>query len=312
MTETSQSAPIALTVAIPTYCRERVLLDTVRYLRSLPAPPAEILLLDQTPQHEADTEAELVAMAAEGVINWVRLKVPSIPQAMNQGLLRASHDLVLFLDDDIRPDPALIAAHLRAHEASPGGIVAGRVLQPWHGGKADPVDSGRFGFNSESSREVEEFMGGNFSINRHAAIAQGGFDENFVRVAYRFEADFALRWRRAGGRIRYESGALIHHLKANDGGTRVFGDYLRTAIPAHSVGEYYFALVNRPDGWLRTLFGRPVRAIATRHHLRRPWWIPSTLVAEVGGIFWAAALVARGRRLISNDTDTVGSKPLSE
>ena len=294
---------VTLTVAIPTYRRERVLLETVSYLRSLAVPPGEILLLDQTQQHDPETESALGTMADAGAITWVRLTIPSIPQAMNQGLVRARHDLVLFLDDDIRPDPELIAAHLRAHQESPGGIVAGRVLQPWHGGKADPADARRFGFNSESSREVDEFMGGNFSVNRHDAIAQGGFDENFVRVAYRFEADFALRWRRAGGRIRYAAGALIHHLKASDGGTRVFGDYLRTAIPAHSVGEYYFALVNRPPGWLRTVFGRPMRAIATRHHLRRPWWIPSTLVAEVGGILWALVLMFRGRRLISNVAD---------
>lgn len=293
-----ESTATALTVAIPTYRRGQVLIETVRYLLALDRPPAEILLLDQTPQHAPETERELSSFAAAGRIRWIRLAIPSIPQAMNQGLLLAAHDLVLFLDDDIRPDADLIAAHLRVHARRPGMIVAGRVLQPWHRGQWDAAGA-RFGFNSTGARDVEEFMGGNFSVDRRQALALGGFDENFVRVAYRFEADFALRWRRSGRSIRYADDALIHHLKAVDGGTRVFGDYLRTAMPAHSVGEYYFLVANRPPGWILGLVRRPLRAVRTRHHLRRPWWIPVTLMGEFSGFLWGLWLGLRGRRLRS-------------
>lgn len=299
----------AVTVAIPTYQREQVLLDTVRFLLALDLPAAEILLLDQTPHHDPQTDRELSSLAAEGKIRWVRLAVPSIPQAMNQGLLLAANDLVLFLDDDIRPDSDLIGAHLRVHARSPGKIVAGRVLQPWHAGQWDATGT-RFGFNSIGARDVEEFMGGNFSVDRQHALALGGFDENFVRVAYRFEADFALRWRRSGRSIRYADDALIHHLKAVDGGTRVFGDYLRTAMPAHSVGEYYFLLINRPSGWFRGLLRRPLRAVRTRHHLRRPWWIPVTLLGELSGFLWGLWLSLRGRRLrFRNESPSALARP---
>ena len=33
-------------------------------------------------------------------------------------------------------------------------------------------------------------MGGNFSVRRRFALTLGGFDEQFVGAAYRFEADF--------------------------------------------------------------------------------------------------------------------------
>jgi len=36
-------------------------------------------------------------------------------------------------------------------------------------------------------------MGGNFSVKRDLALRLGGFDENFVHVAYRFEAEFCDR-----------------------------------------------------------------------------------------------------------------------
>ena len=80
-------------------------------------------------------------------------------------------------------------------------------------------------------------MGGNFSLSRIAALEIGGFDENFVRVAYRFEAEFAYRWRRSGRCIRYEAAGLIHRLKIGSGGTRTFGDHLTTLRPDHSWGH---------------------------------------------------------------------------
>ena len=43
---------------------------------------------------------------------------------------------------------------------------------------------------------------------------------------------------------------------------------------------------------------RPLRAVRTRHHLRRPWWIPLTLAAEFGGFVWALGLRFRDQKLI--------------
>ena len=34
---------------------------------------------------------------------------------------------------------------------------------------------------------INDFMGGNFSVRREIALKLGGFDEQFVSVAYNFE-----------------------------------------------------------------------------------------------------------------------------
>jgi GT2 family glycosyltransferase len=288
---------------IPTYCRGQVLLATIGYLLGLETRAQEILVIDQTPEPEAEVAATLDAWEQERKIRRVRQSRPSIPKAMNRGLLEARHDIVLFLDDDIIPDAKLVEAHLAAHENRPGGIVTGRVLQPWHDGRPDPPDRSPFGFNALEPRYVDEFMGGNFSLRRKAALALGGFDENFVRVAYRFEAEFAHRWRRAGGPIWYEPAALIHHLKAEEGGTRSFGEHLTTFKPDHAVGAHYFFLRTRGlPAALKASLERLVRSVLTRHHLHRPWWIPVTLVAELSGMGWALVLAIRGPRYIASET----------
>lgn len=290
---------LPITVAIPTYRREQVLIDTIRSLLDLEQRPEEILVIDQTAEHTSVTAASLRQWNESGEIRWHRLAQPSIPRAMNQGLLSARFDIVLFVDDDIVPFPDLVAAHIDAHEQG-HRLVAGRVLQPWDEDTAGTSWSARR-FASTESRDIDEFMGGNFSVRRKDAIEAGGFDENFVRVAYNFEREFADRWRTRGGRIQFVPAAAIRHLKAESGGTRTFGDHLTTLLPAHSVGNYYYLLRSKnATGRAREFFGRPLRSIATRHHLRRPWWIPVTLVAELSGMAWAVLLNMRGPRYCSD------------
>jgi GT2 family glycosyltransferase len=283
-----------ITVAIPTYNRGQVLIDTLRDLLTLEPRAEEILLLDQTPRYDTALESQLRHWDTSGQIHWLRLPEPSIPHAMNQGLLAASQDIVLFLDDDIRPEPGLLQAHLDAHRGHDATLVAGRVIQPWQEG----VDFSRdvdFHFASLKPLWVDDFMGGNFSIRRGVALSLGGFDENFVKVAYRFEAEFAYRLRRAGHHIYYEPAACLHHLKATAGGTRLFGHHLTTFKPDHAVGDYYYIL-RTWTGWgsLGAFIGRPLRAIINRHHLRRPWWIPASLLAEIAGMIWAFRLSRLG------------------
>jgi glycosyltransferase involved in cell wall biosynthesis len=283
-------APV--TIAIPTYRREQVLLETIHSLLALPTVAVEILVLDQTEQHEPATLQALDTLHRDHSIRWLRLSPPSIPCAMNTGLLEASQPLVLFVDDDIRPEPELVSAHVAAHAAHAGGLVAGRVIQPWEEG----VDlSGLDSFARTRSGTIDEFIGCNFSVRRDLALQLGGFDENFVRVAYRFEAEFAHRYRRQGLAIHFEPGACVHHLKVTGGGTRTFGEHLLTYRPDHSVGAYYYGLRTRT---LREFMMRPIRAVATRYHLRHPWRIPASLVAELGGMLWAMGLYLRGPKYV--------------
>lgn len=287
----------AVTVVIPTYRRGRLLMSTITGLGSLAAPPVEILVVDQTERYDPQTERALADAAERGMFRWLRLTAPSIPGAMNRGLREATQQLVLFLDDDIEPGAALVEAHVRAHANAAHVIVAGRVIQPWHVDGRMPMT----GFASTAGGLLDEFIGCNFSVRRDWALGLGGFDERFVRVAYRYEAEFAARSRQAGGSIWFEPSAVVHHLKVETGGTRTFGNHLRTASPAHAVGEYYYLLRSRPPRWERHLLTRPWRSVSTRHHMMRPWWIGPTLMAEVLGLAWAVSLWARGPKLLRGE-----------
>ena len=295
---------LPISIVIPTYQREQVLLDTLQYLLALPSRASEIIVVDQTKRHADSTESSLAALAAAGQIHWIRVEWASIPKAMNRGLCLATQPLVLFLDDDIRPDSQLVAAHIEAHRVHPDIIAAGRVLQPWHMGKDFAADD-HFHFASLNPCVIKEFMGGNFSIQKDSALSLGGFDENFVQVAYRFEAEFAHRFVLSGREIRFVPQACIDHLKSAEGGTRAHGKLLTTMRPSHSVGNYYFMLRTKP--WWKSLammFWLPFRAVATRHHLRNPWWILPSFIAEIRGVWWAMRLFVGGPSYIKRGVGT--------
>jgi GT2 family glycosyltransferase len=287
----------AVSVVIPTYQRERVLLDTLGYLLALATKPAEIVVVDQTVCHLDDTDGELKRLQEEGLIRWIRLTKPSIPRAMNTGLEQALCEVVLFLDDDIVPSEGLIRVHQDAHSSGEHDIVVGQVLQPGERPMEAGGSFGPFRFNSNLRQVVPGVMAGNLSVRRSKALSLGGFDENFVRAAYCFETEFADRARQAGEHILFEPAASIRHLKATEGGTRVWGEHLRTIRPGHSVGAFYYLLRSpRVGNRMLGLLYRPLRAIRTKHHLQRPWWIPVTLIAEMLGLLWAVGLFLRGPR----------------
>jgi len=285
-----------ITVVIPTYNRGAIVVETLRRLFALTPPADAIIVVDQSPE----ANPELARWQSEGMIRHLRLDAPSIPHAMNVALQEASTPLVLFLDDDIEPSPTLIAAHAESHRDHGATAVVGQILQPGEvPTRVDqPVDDLEFRFHSDRGRFLTNVMAGNLSVDRERALAIGGFDENFIGAAYRFETEFAIRLAAAGGTIWFEPRASIHHLKLATGGLRSFGDHRSTASPVHSAGDYYFAILHRPPLW-RYALTRIRRNVATRYHLRHPWAIPTKLVGEWRGLLLARRLARRGPRLLT-------------
>ena len=299
---------VDVTVAIPTFGREGVLLDTIRHLLDQRCRAAELLIVDQTPKHENATRQTLDEWDQAGAIRWLQLARPSITAAMNTALREAKSPIVLFIDDDIVPNPDLVGLHAKCHQENDVWAVTGQVLQPGESAcDAQPPDRGNglvadldFPFNSTRQCDVRSCMAGNLSVRRDRALGIGGFDENFRGVAYRFETEFARRIWHNGGRVLFEPAASIRHLRSNDGGTRIHGNHLASGSPTHGVGDYYFALLH---GWngetILYIARRIVREVSTRFHLKHPWWIPVKLVGEMRAILWACRLVRQGPRLIT-------------
>jgi GT2 family glycosyltransferase len=282
----------AISVVIPTYRREQVLLDTLHLVLPLLRPGDELLVVDQTTQHEPAVEQRLQELAGAGAIHWVRRDRPHICAAMNAGAGRARGDFLLFLDDDVIPAESLLEVHRRtlaAADAPPA--ICGQVLQPWNERPVERVTDFGVEFDAAYNQacDIVSLMAGNFGIRRTTYMQVGGMDERFFGPCYRLEMELSHRiFRRTGRKVRFVPEASIRHLQAGGGGSRAFGTKDTWGHIGGSVGDYYFALRSLPAWAVVKHCGRRlVRAPLNRETVKKPWLIPSLFVREIVALGWA-------------------------
>ena len=301
-----------ISIVIPTYNREEVLIQTLSDLLMLKHRALEIIVVDQSLRHGVEVTKSLSNMHESGDIRWLKLTTPSIPNAMNIGAIEALGEVVLFVDDDILTRSNLVRQHALRYLKSEVRGVAGQVIQSWEQElspdegsyrKGDTHDPDAFMFNSAIATTVRRFIGCNISFKREDFLAIGGFDNNFSKVAYRYESESAERFVASGRVLVFEPKASIQHLKEKSGGTRSYGNHLTSIKASHSVGMYYYFLVvkNQQARW-RRFIKSPFTSCATRFHLKNPWYIPITFISQISGMIWAIYLRLNGQKLLTPAT----------
>jgi glycosyltransferase involved in cell wall biosynthesis len=287
---------LSISVVLPTFKRERLLVETIDALLPLLRPGDEIVVIDQTPVHDAETQAALTGWAHRREIRWFQKTKPSQGEAMNAAAWLATGDILLFLDDDIQPSPSLLEAHRVVHEKdSTVPAVCGQVLQPWNERPVSQVRGFELRFDTAYAQRAEiiSLIGANFSMRRSRFIELGGMDENYWGSNYRNDAELAYRIvTRSKRRIMFIPEAGVRHLLA-PGGNRAFGAKDSWGGIGGSIGDYYFALRRLSFAaatWhcLRRLLKEPVN----RYTVRRPWLIPSLYLREAVAFGRAAGRIA--------------------
>lgn len=309
----------SLAVVIPTYCRGTLLLETVDNLLTQADPPDEIILVDQTQYVEGDVVAsQLKKLDSFGAVIWILLDKPSITRAMNTGLQIATSNHVLFLDDDVRFNEDFIQNHRNAINKHNCPAHVGQVIQPWqsqivlsdyHSEPGLEQDLA-FSFHSNKSANIANCMAGNLCVDRTMAIEAGGFDEQFKGAAYRFETEFCRRLIRHADRYFYfEPQATLYHMHYPTGGTRAEANHLTSTSPNHSLGDYYFALLEGQGLERYRYIGRRFcRSVLSKFYLKKPWYLPFRVLAEIRGLIGAIACIIDGPKRIDNASDLTSSR----
>lgn len=242
--------PPRVSIIIATYQREKVLCDTIEQVLAEDYPDFEVIVVDQTDQHEPTTDRRLSDVDER--IRYIRLSEPNLTAAENVGIREATGEVVLFLDDDVRIEPGLIAAHAANYADDRWVGVAGMITHD----DQPPTrrlprictfsKAGWFFFIHNYNRRVEVRVarGANMSFRRSVLLEVGGIDEGLTENAVHWEIDLCSRVLAAGGRIVHDPAARVHHLKHPRGGARMgralprsfFVNYVRALwrhVPKH-------------------------------------------------------------------------------
>ncbi|HEY3493276.1 MAG TPA: glycosyltransferase family 2 protein [Polyangiaceae bacterium] len=210
------SLPVELSVVVPTYNRRvrlgRVLAALER--QSLPAASFEVIVVDDGSTD--DTSAWLAARQFPFALRSSRQENGGPARARNAGVELARAALVLFLDDDVVPEPELLAEHLKSHEGAPEVAVIGTMESlehyehPWVAWEQAQLEKQYTAMGrGEWEPTYRQFWTGNASLPKRHIVEAGGFDPEYRRAE---DIELAMRMRDRGLGFRFNPRARgLHH-----------------------------------------------------------------------------------------------------
>ena len=254
--------PTTVSVVICTLNREEPLIHVLELLKDQTVSPLEILVVDQSAEHQPATLNYLKDNRDR--VRLLTMTPPSMTAARNLARREARGDLILFLDDDVLFYPTLVQNHLENFQDPNLGAVSGKVLYdgseenefPW---AARITRSGKYlrNFTTNQRCPVPTLYGCNMSIRRDVLEAVGEFDLNLWGNFLWEDVDYALRIRKHGYQILYDPRAAVFHVMAQKGGSRNLlpRQYMESTI----FNDWYFFFKYLPAGFWPFLLYRQKR-----------------------------------------------------
>ncbi|MBD3390435.1 MAG: glycosyltransferase [Chitinivibrionales bacterium] len=247
-------------VVIPTLNRGAELCAALDDILTQDYPDFEVIVVDQTTTHPPDIASRLESYTKH--IRYFQFHPPGVVTACNEGVRRATGDIVILVDDDVRVrSPRFIDAHARNYADAGVGGIAGQIMHdrqttprrpdPRYGRRLLPWMFLRL--DTAHRHDIETGGAGNLSFRRTIWEELGGFDEHFAGNAYRWESDFCFRLRARGYRLVFDPTASLEHLYAAvRGGGCENHRLFETGPAAHAYlrmffqNNLYFCLKNCP------------------------------------------------------------------
>jgi GT2 family glycosyltransferase len=205
----------SFSVVIPTYQRRDLVCDAVRALCGITYKGAVEIIVVVDGSIDG-TAAALKSLNCARPLRVIEQENRGLAGARNRGAAEARGDLLLFLDDDMIPEPDIIEQHARSFRNG-ADAVAGEFIEP-----AGPLAGFQTpGIARAKSSQIEasiatpfEVFGGHMSVRRSAFESVSGFDESFTRDGRYGYEDFDLAYRLMRHfSVRRNPNAVSHHRK---------------------------------------------------------------------------------------------------
>ena len=226
-------------VVIPTKNRSALLAETIERVESqtIPKDHYEVVVIDNNSTDDTRAVLEQKSRIYSN-FKFDFQKKPGAAATRNGGIRLANSDLILFIDDDVQAEPALVQAHLDCHSKNPNTSVIGAVSMPW-GDTADPFlkylrDHRILNPYTPSKGPIDfsYYHTCNVSTPTQALLDVGCFNENFNMYGME-DIELGYRLERAGCRMVFASDARAVHYRFPD-----YHDFIeRSEQAGYSLGQ---------------------------------------------------------------------------
>lgn len=214
-------------IVIPTHNRAGELRETLESLAALAcAEPWEVVVADNNCTDDTGGVVRDAAARFPVPLRYVFERVPGRSAALNAGISRASGEILVTIDDDVRVEPDYLDHVGRAFATLPCDYIGGRVLPLWRGRRPDwlpehrtrhwaviaLVDEGPEPFEWTTMLPI----GANFAMTRRAFEAVGPWNNAVGRKAGTLLGqevrEWCLRARDKGLRGYYAPASVVRHV----------------------------------------------------------------------------------------------------
>jgi glycosyltransferase involved in cell wall biosynthesis len=205
----------AVSVIIPTYQRRDLVLAAVQSLLLQTIAPLEIIVvIDGSTDGSADA---LRTVTSRVPIIVIEQKNAGAAAARNAGAQIAKGTVLLFLDDDMEADSAMIAEHLASHHAGADAVLGHMPLHP--DCNTNLIASGVAEWARErlerlslpgANLNLHDLLTGQLSVAAPVFQRTQGFDRRFTHNGAfgNEDVDFGIRLLRSGHDIRFNPAAI--------------------------------------------------------------------------------------------------------
>ena len=208
-----------VSVIIPSHNRSYSLRRALDALHSQTYPIDQIEVIVVADSCIDDTLAMLKDYQAPFKLQVIEEKCRAASSSRNTGAASATGQLLIFIDDDIEPTPALVESHVRIHQQRPGCAV----IAPY-----PPKLQGRTRFfdvevrawweekfyemNQPDHRHTyQDLLTGNLSLDAELFARTGGFDAGFGYGTAHEDYEFGLRLLKANVPFAVAADAIGYH-----------------------------------------------------------------------------------------------------
>jgi glucosyl-dolichyl phosphate glucuronosyltransferase len=216
-----------VTVVIPTYNRCVSVLRTLDCLRRQKTSADiewEIVVVNNNSRDDTQAKVDELANEFPVTLRQVVEMRQGASNARNRGIAEARGDIVLFTDDDVRPDSAWVESVASTFQAHRCDAVVGRIELEWTFPRPQWVTDDLLGFLARLDYGNEEIpvtsdamppYGPNMAFRKKVFDLLGGFDPNLGRnegsLATGEEPELFGRFLKAGLKAVYQPRSLVYH-----------------------------------------------------------------------------------------------------